>query len=199
MMSIASVCHQPLARLASRLGGFFLSRECPQMLMLAANPDVRLPLPLGFTPPHAPMRRRGTGITREILHLLTARHDPQIRPAIVEFGQVHVVNLAFVAALEAEQEAVQTNRLERPSCDFGAPTCVSLLQGPSPLSDKCSVVGINQCVGDYRAVAGVQRHADAIIRAHRTLHRSGVRPGAVPPAHGPLAFNYTSTPQGVAA
>ena len=186
LRSVRSVGHQASTCLLNGNGCFGLTTEVADQDLLSLNSDTCSPSLGVFVPIYAPVRGERSGLTGKILHLFRSCYRSEVRPSIVEFVPVAVIDFHPIPTSQSEQFSMQTELMERPFTSG-----ISVVQRPSPLVDELSIGSVDEGVGSNGSVSGPERYADSdIIGLHRT-HPPVSSPGRYSGA-GVYCVNYTS-------
>ena len=166
-------------------GIFFIGKKTESLLFAV---DIQSDSPLScFLMPRNPPVLRCTTASGNILSIHFLRYDAKIFSPVVELIPVNVISFKVITRGKLQDLSVQVEnpQLPAPAITFAAYGIADPSQEPAPLIDPVGVSDVDQCVGSNAAVTGAERDADSgIIKAHRTLHRSGVVPPAVHAAWG---------------
>jgi hypothetical protein len=163
--------------------------EAAEAMSSVVDHDLGRPLVGVLAPVHATILRGLPGSLGLILRVLPLGQDAQVTSPAVQGVAVDVVNLKPITGDKLKQKSVQVDLLRVPAADRTAMR-VFPIQRPAVAGDGVGIVGINDCVGPNRSIAGAQGDTNRIIGVH---HEPPTR-GAIPPAasnlRGGFAYSF---------
>lgn len=189
-MSVDSVRHQSHTGLQCYLSRRFFAEEDPEIMAFPVHRGMSDPFLIGFVPVHpSVLRCRSTAIST-VLAVPARPHGSQIGSTVVQFDAITMVPLPSVATAEAEQLAVQRNRVSRPRRAVRRNGIPVFVEVPAPLVHPRCVGGINNGMRDDGAIFGAKGDTNGILRLHRTSFRC--HPPDATNVAGAYCVNYTN-------
>ena len=181
---VYGIREQSLATFKSRLGGFSLIGEAPQMDVLPVGFDLGNPLLVSLAPRDPSVLRCRVGPAGFVLPIAVLRNDAQVSSTVVESDSVDVIDFANVFRSEAKQGPMQ------PKAVFAANSVALSTEVPSPLVDPVGVSCVNGCPSAHGTITAAKGNADcplrvSIIQVHQVPPALGVAPrdGRTSPGH----------------
>lgn len=154
---IHGVWHRLDPRRSSHLGGLIFAREPAEGNGSSIHHDLRAPFLILLVPVNATIPRRGPRLTGNILGAFGSRDDSQVRPSIVEFVAIDVVNESTIALRHRHHFAVHTHVAGLALATTPASVTIDTPKPPMP-ADPFGIGSINDCITRDAAVLGMQRH-----------------------------------------